>query len=154
MLASILTDAGFKVGLFTSPHIKDYRERIRINGLCIPESYVVRFIQSLKKQKLKFDPSFFEVTFGLALHYFEEESCDICVIETGLGGRLDSTNIINPLVSVITNISLEHTQLLGETIPEIALEKAGIIKPNVPLVGRIWSGMKGDKRNDVVNIDK
>lgn len=128
MLASILTEAGYKVGLFTSPHIKDFTERIRINGECIPKSSVVNFIHQIKKEPYIFSPSFFEVTFALALDHFKKNECDICIIETGLGGRLDATNIISPLLSVITNISLEHTAILGETLEEIAIEKAGIIK--------------------------
>ncbi len=134
MLASILTEAGYKVGLFTSPHIKDFRERIRINGIQITEEKVIEFIQKIKQATLSFEPSFFEITFGLALEYFNEEKCDYCVIETGLGGRLDATNIITPLLSIITNISLEHTAILGDTLEEIAVEKAGIIKENIPVV--------------------
>ena len=134
MLASILTEAGYKVGLFTSPHIKDYTERIRINGKQIPKSHVVDFVTRIKSGQFTFDPSFFEVTFGLALDYFKSESCDICIIETGLGGRYDATNIISPIISVITNISLEHTAMLGDTIEKIAFEKAGIIKQGVPVI--------------------
>lgn len=134
MLASILTEAGYKVGLFTSPHLKDYRERIRIDGKCIPEEDVVDFIRRIKKQQFISKPSFFEITFGLALTHFERNECDICIIETGLGGKLDATNIITPLFSVITNISMEHTKILGNSLEEIAIEKAGIIKQNVPVV--------------------
>lgn len=134
MLASILTEAGYKVGLFTSPHISDFTERIRINGECIPKDNVVSFIQRIRKDSFDFSPSFFEVTFAMALRHFKGEKCDICIIETGLGGRLDATNIISPILSVITNISLEHTNILGETIEEIAIEKAGIIKENIPVV--------------------
>ncbi|QVY67343.1 folylpolyglutamate synthase/dihydrofolate synthase family protein [Polaribacter sp. Q13] len=134
MLASILQEAGYKVGLYTSPHLKNFTERIRINGAEIPETKVSSFIKQhknfLEKQKL----SFFEMTVGLAFDYFAEEKVDIAIIEVGLGGRLDSTNIITPEVSVITNISLDHTQFLGETLPEIAFEKAGIIKNNIPVV--------------------
>lgn len=134
MLASILTEAGYRVGLFTSPHIKDFTERIRINGKQIDQNSVVDFIQKIRTTDLEFDPSFFEVTFVLALEYFKKENCDICILETGLGGRLDSTNIIVPELSVITNISLEHTQLLGDSIEEIAEEKGGIIKEGVPVI--------------------
>ena len=134
MLASILTEAGYTVGLFTSPHIKDYRERIRVNGECIDEQSVVDFIQAIKRNDYSFEPSFFEVTFAMALQFFKKQECDICIIETGLGGRLDSTNIITPLVSIITSISLEHTNILGDTLQEIAYEKAGIIKPNTSVV--------------------
>jgi len=134
MLASILTESGSKVGLFTSPHIKDFSERIRINGECIPQQNVIDFILRIKKEPFDFSPSFFEVTFAMALQHFKKEKCDICIIETGLGGRLDATNIITPLLSVITNISLEHTAILGDTLEEIAVEKGGIIKNNTPVV--------------------
>lgn len=134
MLASILTESGYKVGLFTSPHIKDFRERIRINGIQIPENNVVDFIQKIKSTPLDFEPSFFEITFGMAVDYFKNEDCDICIIETGLGGRLDATNIIQPILSIITNISLEHTAMLGNTLEEIAFEKGGIIKNETPVV--------------------
>ena len=134
MLASILQEAGYKVGLYTSPHLKSFTERIRINGTKIPKQKVVSFIAKhkgfLEHQKL----SFFEMTVGLAFDYFATEKVDIAIIEVGLGGRLDSTNIITPLISVITNIGLDHTQFLGETLPEIASEKAGIIKKNIPVV--------------------
>jgi len=134
MIASVLQTAGYKVGLYTSPHLKDFRERIRINGQPINESAVIDFIEShqsfLEQQQL----SFFELTVGMAFDYFASQKVDIAVIEVGLGGRLDSTNIINPLVSVITNIGLDHTQFLGETLKEIAFEKGGIIKKETPLV--------------------
>ena len=134
MLASILQEAGYKVGLYTSPHLKNFTERIRVNGHEIPKRKVSSFIEKhkdfLEKQKL----SFFEMTVGLAFDYFANEKVDFAIIEVGLGGRLDSTNIITPEVSVITNIGLDHTQFLGETLPEIAFEKAGIIKNNVPVV--------------------
>lgn len=134
MISSILTEAGYKVGLFTSPHIKDFRERIRINGIQIPEQNVIDFIRKVKSTQLDFEPSFFEITFGMAMEYFVQEDCDICIIETGLGGRLDATNVIEPILSVITNISLEHTAMLGNTLEEIAFEKGGIIKPSTPVV--------------------
>jgi dihydrofolate synthase/folylpolyglutamate synthase len=134
MLASILQEAGYKVGLYTSPHLRNFTERIRINGVEIPKKKVKLFIEThkdfLERQKL----SFFEMTVGLAFDYFADEKVDIAIIEVGLGGRLDSTNIITPEVSIITNIGLDHTQFLGETLPEIAFEKAGIIKKNVPVV--------------------
>ncbi|QTE22505.1 bifunctional folylpolyglutamate synthase/dihydrofolate synthase [Polaribacter cellanae] len=134
MLASILQEAGCKVGLYTSPHLKNFTERIRINGKEIPKRKVSSFIKKnkafLERQKL----SFFEMTVGLAFDYFANEKVDIAIVEVGLGGRLDSTNIITPEVSVITNIGLDHTQFLGETLPEIAFEKAGIIKNNIPVV--------------------
>ena len=134
MLASVLQEAGYKVGLYTSPHLKDFRERIKINGEEISEAFVIEFIA---KHKLFFeenDMSFFEMSVGLAFDYFAFEKVDIAIIEVGLGGRLDATNIITPLVSVITNIDLDHTQFLGNTPREIAGEKAGIIKPNVPVI--------------------
>ena len=134
MLASILLESGEKVGLFTSPHIIDFRERIRVNGEKIAEVEVIQFCNQIINAKLSFEPSFFEITFVLALLHFQKSKCTICVIETGLGGRLDATNIITPILSVITNISLEHTQFLGSTIAEIAGEKAGIIKHTVPVV--------------------
>lgn len=134
MLSSILMEAGYKVGTFTSPHLIDFRERIAINETLIPEDHVISFCKIIQEQNLCFEPSFFEITFAMALKHFIETSCDICVIETGLGGRLDATNIITPILSVITNISLDHTDLLGDTLPKIAFEKAGIIKKNVPVV--------------------
>ncbi len=134
MLAAILQSRGLKVGLYTSPHLKDFRERIRINGKMIPRRYIIRFVGKYKKEFEKIEPSFFEWTVGLAFDYFAHEQVDIAIIETGLGGRLDSTNVINPLVSVITNISNDHMNLLGDTLQKIAVEKAGIIKPRVPVV--------------------
>lgn len=134
MLASILQEAGYKVGLYTSPHLKDYRERIKINGEEISEAFVCEFINSNKDFFEANDISFFEMSVGLAFAYFAKEKVDIAVIEVGMGGRLDATNIITPLVSVITNIGLDHTQFLGNTLEAIAGEKAGIIKPNIPVV--------------------
>ena len=134
MLASILQEAGYKVGLYTSPHLKDFRERIKINGVEIPEERVVSFIAAYKDFLATHQLSFFEMTVGLAFDYFAEEKVDIGVIEVGLGGRFDSTNIITPEVSLITNISKDHTDILGNTLPEIAFEKAGIIKKNTPVV--------------------
>ena len=134
MLASILDEAGYKVGLYTSPHLKDFRERIKINGDEISEDFVCDFINTNKSFFEANDMSFFEMTVGLSFDYFTKEKVDIAVIEVGMGGRLDATNIILPLVSVITNIGLDHTQFLGNTLAAIAIEKAGIIKPNVPVV--------------------
>lgn len=134
MLASILQEAGYKVGLYTSPHLKDFRERIKINGENIPEKFVTDFINTHKSFFESNDMSFFEMTVGLAFDYFAKEKVDIAVIEVGMGGRLDATNIITPLVSVITNIGLDHTQFLGNTLEAVAFEKAGIIKPNIPVV--------------------
>lgn len=134
MFASILQEAGYKVGLYTSPHLKDFRERIKINGVEIPEERVVSFIAAHKDFLVTHHLSFFEMTVGLAFDYFAEEKVDIGVIEVGLGGRFDSTNIITPEVSLITNISKDHTDILGNTLPEIAFEKAGVIKKNTPVV--------------------
>ncbi|WP_027068113.1 bifunctional folylpolyglutamate synthase/dihydrofolate synthase [Maribacter sp. Hel_I_7] len=134
LLASILQEAGYKVGLYTSPHLKDFRERIRINGKKISKNWVVDFITENQSYFKTHNLSFFEMTVGMAFSYFAEELVDIAIIEVGLGGRLDSTNIIKPEVSLITNIGLDHTDMLGDTIPLIAKEKAGIIKTNVPVV--------------------
>lgn len=134
LLASVLMEAGYKVGLYTSPHLKDYRERITINGEPISEAYVVEFITKNKPFFETHNLSFFEMSVGLAFDYFVQEEIDIAVIEVGMGGRLDSTNIITPLISVITNIGLDHTQFLGDTLEAIAFEKAGIIKNNIPVV--------------------
>ena len=134
IMSSILTESGYKVGLYTSPHIQDYTERIRINGNPIEKQAVVDFVNQIQQHDFDFQPSFFEITFALSLHYFREQKCDICVIETGLGGRLDATNVISPIISLITSISLEHTNFLGNTIEEIAFEKGGIIKENTPVV--------------------
>jgi dihydrofolate synthase/folylpolyglutamate synthase len=134
MLAAILQEAGYKTGLYTSPHLKDFRERIRVNGEMISEDYVVAFTAQEKELIEDLNPSFFEVTVAMAFAYFEAQDVDVAIIEVGLGGRLDSTNIITPELSVITNISLDHTNLLGNTVGEIALEKAGIIKAGVPVV--------------------
>ncbi len=134
MLASIFEEAGYTVGLYTSPHLKDYRERIKINGDEISEEFVCDFINKNKTFFEANDMSFFEMTVGLAFDYFAKEKVDIAIIEVGMGGRLDATNIITPLVSVITNIGLDHTQFLGNTLEAIAYEKAGIIKPKIPVV--------------------
>lgn len=134
MIASVLQEAGYKVGLYTSPHLKDFRERVKINGVEISQDFVVDFIADNKSFFEENQLSFFEMTVGLAFDYFVKENIDVAVIEVGMGGRLDSTNIITPLVSVITNIGFDHTQFLGNTMEAIAFEKAGIIKPNVPVV--------------------
>ena len=134
MLASILQVAGYKVGLYTSPHLKDFRERIKINGKMISKEEVVNFVRKNKIPFQKINLSFFEFTVILAFNYFANQKVDIAIIETGLGGRLDSTNIIKPIISVITNIGFDHTNLLGDSIEKIAMEKAGIIKNNVPVV--------------------
>jgi len=134
MLAAILQQAGYKTGLYTSPHLKDFRERIRVNGEMVSESFVTSFTAEQKELIEEISPSFFEVTVAMAFDYFNRQQVDIAVIEVGLGGRLDSTNIITPELSVITNISFDHTNLLGNTIPEIAREKAGIIKSGIPVI--------------------
>lgn len=134
MLTSILMEAGYKVGLYTSPHLLDMRERIKVNGEMVSKEFVVDFVASNTQIIEKVEPSFFELMVLMSFCYFRDQQVDIAVIETGLGGRLDSTNIITPEVSVITNIGLDHTQFLGETLPKIAGEKAGIIKPSVPVV--------------------
>jgi len=134
MLASILQEAGYEVGLYTSPHLKDYRERIKINGKEIEESYVVNFINEYKTFFEENKLSFFEMTVGMAFKYFLDRKVDIAIIEVGLGGRLDATNIINPILSVITNIGMDHVEFLGGTLEKIASEKAGIIKNEIPVI--------------------
>lgn len=134
IIAAVLQEAGYKTGLYTSPHLKDFRERIRINGVMIPEEKVLEFIATYKTDFERMNLSFFEMTVGMAFKYFADEKVDVAVIETGMGGRLDSTNLVEPVLSVITNIGYDHTQFLGDTLPKIALEKAGIIKAGVPVV--------------------
>lgn len=134
MLAAILQRAGYKVGLYTSPHLVDYSERIRINGKPIAQEYVIKFVEDGKSFFEQLGASFFEITTAMAFKYFADYGVDIAVVEVGLGGRLDSTNIITPLVSLITNISLDHTELLGSTVEQIAMEKGGIIKRGVPVI--------------------
>ena len=133
-IAAILQSAGYKVGLYTSPHLVDFRERIRVNGLMVSEEYVIEFVENERAFFEPLHPSFFELTTAMAFKYFAEQHVDIAVIEVGLGGRLDCTNIITPVLSIITNISFDHTQFLGNTLAEIAAEKAGIIKQGVPVV--------------------
>jgi dihydrofolate synthase/folylpolyglutamate synthase len=134
MLASILQSAGYRTGLYTSPHLYDFRERIKVDGKMIDQQHIVELVRRLQPEIEKIEPSFFEVTVAMAFAYFAHESVDIAVIETGLGGRLDSTNVITPVLSVITNIDWDHMQLLGDSLEKIAAEKAGIIKTNVPIV--------------------
>jgi len=134
MLAAIFQEAGYKTGLYTSPHLKDFRERIRVDGEVISEDFVVDFVQRIRPFSESIDPSFFEITVVMAFDYFVREQVDIAIIEVGLGGRLDSTNIILPDLSVITNIGYDHMNMLGDTLPAIAFEKAGIIKKSVPVV--------------------
>src|SRR5258706_1044475 len=145
MLAAILQTAGYKTGLYTSPHLLDFRERIRINGKMIPEQEVISFIETYRGDFERISPSFFEWTVALAFNFFAKEKVDVAVIETGLGGRLDSTNVITPLLSVITNIGLDHTNLLGNSLEIIAAEKAGIIKRNIPVI-------IGETQNETKNI--
>ncbi len=149
LTASVLMEAGYKVGLFTSPHLKDYRERIRVNGKKIDPSFVADFVAQSKESWKNIEPSFFEITTALAFHYFAEEKVDIAVIEVGMGGRLDSTNIVQPVVTAITSISKDHMQFLGDTLELIAKEKAGIIKEKIPVVlGEIPMGA----RKEIIEI--
>jgi len=133
-LAAILQTAGYRAGLYTSPHLMDFRERIRINGQPIPEEYVIQFVEKERTFFEPLHPSFFELTTAMAFRYFADERVDVAIVEVGLGGRLDCTNIIRPDLCIITNISLDHTQFLGHTLEQIAAEKAGIIKPGIPVV--------------------
>ena len=134
MLAAVLQQCGYKTGLYTSPHLKDFRERIKLNGEMIPKDFIVDFVQKTNAFSEQINPSFFELTFVMALEYFANQKVDIAVIETGLGGRLDSTNVITPEVSIITNIGFDHMDILGDSLSKIAGEKAGIIKPEIPVV--------------------
>ena len=134
ILSSILQTAGLKVGLYTSPHYRDFRERVRINGQMIPEDNVVDCVEKYQAGFETMKPSFFEMTAGLAFYHFADESVDVAILEVGMGGRLDSTNVVTPLISVITNIGYDHMEFLGDTLEKIAMEKAGIIKPGIPVV--------------------
>lgn len=145
MLAAIFQQHGYKTGLYTSPHLVDFRERIRINGQMIPEEQVIRFTEDIRNQLLDVRPSFFELTVAMAFDFFAREKVDIAIIETGLGGRLDSTNVIIPELSVITNIGWDHMDMLGDTLPKIAFEKAGIIKEKVPIV-------IGEKQEETISV--
>ena len=145
MLAAILQTAGYKTGLYTSPHLRDFRERIRINGQMIPEQEVINFVNSHQALFEEINPSFFEASVGLAFDYFAKQGVDIAIIEVGLGGRLDSTNVINPLLSLITNIGLDHQDILGNTLEEIAKEKAGIIKSSTPII-------VGEKQAEIADV--
>ncbi|MEZ4916204.1 MAG: folylpolyglutamate synthase/dihydrofolate synthase family protein [Chitinophagales bacterium] len=147
IIASILQESGLKVACYTSPHYIDFRERIKINGIYVSEQFVVDFINKIEPLIDEVKPSFFEITVAMAFQYFKEQKVDVAVVETGLGGRLDSTNIITPLLSVITNISFDHTNMLGNTLAEIAKEKAGIIKPNIPVV-------VGEYQEEIENVFK
>ncbi len=145
MLASIFQTAGYKTGLYTSPHLIDFRERIRVNGVCVSEEFVIRFVKEIEPHLQTIKPSFFEITVAMAFQYFSKQEIEIAIIETGLGGRLDSTNIIHPELSIITNIGYDHMDMLGETLAEIAFEKAGIIKPNTPVV-------IGERHNETTEV--
>src|SRR6478736_2330023 len=134
MIASILQEAGYKTGLYTSPHLKDFTERIKINGEVIEQNFIIDFVERIKPTIEEVQPSFFEITVAMAFDYFASKHVDVAVIEVGLGGRLDSTNVITPLISLITNISFDHKDILGDTLQKIASEKAGIIKKGVPVV--------------------
>lgn len=146
IIASVLQQAGYRTGLFTSPHLQDFRERIRVDGEMIPKQKVVNFVDKHHGKMVELELSFFEMTAALAFDYFAQSDVEVAVIETGLGGRLDATNIIVPLVSVITNVGLDHTALLGDTLPKIAAEKAGIIKKSIPVV----IGESDPRYNDVI----
>ncbi len=142
MIASVLQQQGYKTGLYTSPHLIDFRERIRVDGEMISEEAVIKFVEDYQEKFLPIQPSFFEITFGMALDYFRSQEVDIVVMETGMGGRLDSSNVVEPIVTLITNIGLDHTRFLGDTLEKIAVEKAGIIKNEVPVI-------IGEKQNEV-----
>jgi len=145
MIAAILQTAGYKTGLFTSPHLKDFRERIRIDGKMIPEAEVVQFVERYGEDFSEIKPSFFEWTAALAFHYFANEKVEIAILETGMGGRLDSTNVVMPELSLITNIGFDHMQFLGDTLEKIAGEKAGIIKPEIPVI-------IGEMQEDIAHV--
>jgi dihydrofolate synthase/folylpolyglutamate synthase len=154
MLAAILQTAGYKTGLYTSPHPKDFRERIKINGEMVSEEFIIDFTERIKTISERIEPSFFEITVAMAFEYFAEQKIDIAIVETGLGGRFDSTNIITPELSVITNIGWDHMNILGESLEKIAFEKAGIIKQNIPvIVGEVLSETE-KIFNDVANERK
>ena len=162
MLAAILQTAGYKTGLYTSPHLKDFRERIRINGEMIPHQFVVDFVQTMQSEIEELNPSFFEITVAMAFDFFAKEKVDIAIVEVGLGGRLDSTNIITPELSIITNISWDHMNVLGDTLEKIAYEKAGIIKNQIPaIVGEsspvtksIFENVSDEKKAPLVFADQ
>jgi len=147
MLSSVLQESGRKVGLYTSPHYKDFRERVRINGKVISEEDVCAFVDKYKSDFERIEPSFFEMTVGLAFDHFKNENVDIAILETGMGGRLDSTNMVTPELSIITNIGLDHTQFLGDTLEKIAIEKAGIIKQGVPV-------LVGERQREIESLFK
>jgi dihydrofolate synthase / folylpolyglutamate synthase len=162
MLAAVLQKTGYKVGLYTSPHLIDFKERIKVNGREIDENSVTKFVNKHKVIIEKLSPSFFEMTVAMAFDYFEKEEIDVAVVEVGMGGRLDSTNIISPVLSVITNIGLDHTMFLGDTIEKIAKEKAGIIKEKIPLIvgesdpitSRVFNNIAGTKASPLIFADQ
>jgi len=161
-IASVLQESGYKTGLYTSPHLKNFRERIKINGNKIPEDNVISFVEKYSRKFNNIEPSFFEYTFGMAMEYFAGQKVDVAVVETGMGGRLDSTNIITPILSVITNIGIDHTRFLGDTIEKIAFEKAGIIKPGIPVVigetqnesRDVFLGVAAEKGSGIIFADQ
>ncbi len=153
MLAAILQHCGYKTGLYTSPHLKDFRERIKVNGKKIEQDFVTSFTENIRPLIDEINPSFFEITVGMAFDYFHKQQVDIAVIETGLGGRLDSTNVITPELSIITNIGLDHMNLLGDTLELIAAEKAGIIKKNIPVIIGEYSSATADVFNSVAALN-
>jgi dihydrofolate synthase/folylpolyglutamate synthase len=145
MLASILQSSGYKTGLYTSPHLKEFTERIKINGVEIDKAHVIDFVNRIKPSIEAIQPSFFEITVAMAFDYFAAQKVDVAVIEVGLGGRLDSTNVITPIVSLITNIGFDHKDILGDTLAKIASEKAGIIKPQIPVI-------VSEKQKEIENV--
>lgn len=162
LLASVLQESGYKVGLYTSPHLKDFRERIRINGQMVSENFVIKFVKNHRAKFEEIEPSFFEMTVAMAFDYFAKENIDVAVVEVGMGGRLDSTNIIQPDLSIITNIGLDHTSFLGNSLSEIAKEKAGIIKKDTPVVigetqtetETVFKNFAKEKLTDIYFADK
>lgn len=161
-LAAVLQTAGYTTGLYTSPHLKSFRERIKINGIEIPENEVVQFVEANKDYLLELKPSFFEMTVALSFAYFAKQGIDYAVIETGMGGRFDSTNVIHPLLSIITNIGFDHEQFLGDTLDKIAFEKAGIIKEHVPVVigqthdktASVFRSIAADRKTNIIFADQ
>ena len=162
ILASVLQEAGFRTGLYTSPHLKDFRERIRVNGVPVPESKVIDFVKQNKELLTRIEPSFFEMSVAMALKHFSDEEVNVAVIETGMGGRLDSTNIITPVLSVITNIGMDHSIYLGNSLEKIAIEKAGIIKSGIHVVvgetsketDHVFIGKARETSSEIVFADK
>ena len=152
MLGSVFQEAGYKVGIFTSPHLSDFRERIKINGTPVSKEFVIEFVEKYKALFAPVNPSFFEWTTALAFYYFKKEKVDFAIVETGLGGRLDSTNVISPILSIITTIGKDHQNILGNSIKEIAYEKGGIIKENTPVI--VGSQIKNEALDTIKTIAK